>query len=670
MQCKGFCISALEFRLRKFTQTTILRRARLKEIMRTRTSTALMGVIWTGLVGIPQVAEAQKNPEVALTAQGERLLAKYSGMLKSLSADVSDSLPAINQRKQTAFLEARAALAGIKTPKEFPNAATKTKHDKVKAKAESDTLLAARTILTDIGKTLGSKTLDAKLIKAAILRNATPLGLAEFAQQGEIEKGLLDKLFADEVLMKQMLIAGGANGSEYGEAMQVYSAILEASKLARKPGILQRLALGTALHQPWLNENNKGSVNGIVFADHRNPDGQVARYLHYEKAYLAKELDPQFKDFNTWECRFITNDPYTNEELTWVRSMLRQFRPDHITNPDQKWRYTRVVKSDLPYCSTRHDDSLGLPQQQALALGGVCGRRAFFGRFVARAFGIPCRRSTQTGHAAMNRWTPDGWVVNFGAWWSMNWCGPQGGQDFHLDSQAREHGEAYMQVLRAQWIGDTLGQEDVSLRHYGQGGDLWDGLAFYMKRAVVEAGNLEQAAADAELAALSAEEARLLGESDKILGDGEIKEIEIAEEDKKIVVAKDGTITVPAVACSGPRNNTEKVAFLKSWENGMQIHYQRLGNRPELLKYTVEAPAAGKYELTMNVCTVSKPAPVIARLNRRTLVNKTLPYTKGSWQRTEPEIIDLREGRNTIQLTFRAPNRGVSIKEFQLKPVK
>jgi hypothetical protein len=47
-----------------------------------------------------------------------------------------------------------------------------------------------------------------------------------------------------------------------------------------------------------------------------------------------------------------------------------------------------------------------------------------------------------------------------------------------------------------------------------------------------------------------------------------------------------------------------------------------------------------------------------------------LPYTKGSWQRTEPEIIELREGRNTLQFTCRAPNRGVSIKEFQLKPVK
>ena len=53
----------------------------------------------------------------------------------------------------------------------------------------------------------------------------------------------------------------------------------------------------------------------------------------------------------------------------------------------------------------------------------------------------------------MNFWTPDGWVVRLGAWWSMNWCGPQGGLDFYLDSQAREFPELYMRVLRAQWIG-------------------------------------------------------------------------------------------------------------------------------------------------------------------------------------------------------------------------
>jgi hypothetical protein len=498
-----------------------------------------------------------------LTGEGEVLEKEYAAELDAIQKEISAALPAIDAKKKAAFESARAELAALKAPSEDAGQAVQKAYQTAKPLTEAKALESARPLLDDVGALLASNALDGQLMKAAILRHGTAAGLAEFAQQSPEHKALLDQLFADEALMKQILKSGGANGGEYGEAMQVYTTILEASELARKPGILQRLALGTALHQPWLNGKDKGgSVNGVVFTDHHNPDGQVARYLHYEKAYLAKELDPQFKDFKAWECRFITNDPYTNEELTWGREMLRQFRPDHITNPDQKWRYTRIVKSDLPYTSTRHDDSLGLPQQQALALGGICGRRAFFGRFIARAFGIPARRSTQTGHAALNRWTSEGWVVNFGAWWSMNWCGPQGGLDFYLDSQAREHEEDYMQVLRAQWIGDALGQEDVSIRHYGQGGGFWDGLAFYKKRAVVEAANQEQAAVDAELAALTAEEARLLGESDKVLGDGEVVEIVIPEEDKKIVVAEDGTITVPAVACTSPKNNTEKVAFL------------------------------------------------------------------------------------------------------------
>ncbi len=624
------------------------------------------------LTTLPATSSARgKEPVPVLTGQGQALDKLYSEQLDAIQKEISAALPTVDAQKKAAFETARAELGALKAPREDDPEAVHRAYQAAKPLAEAKALDNARPLLADLESFLSSDKLDSKLMKAAILRHGTPAGLAEFAQESDAHKALLDKLFADEALMKQILKSGGANGGEYGEAMQVYSAILEASELARKPGILQRLALGTALHQPWLDEDKKGSVNGIVFADHKTPDGQVARYIHYEKACLAKELDPQFKDFNAWECRFITNDPYTNEELTWVRSMLRQFRPDHITNPDQKWRYTRIVKSDVPYCSTRNDESLGLPQQQAIALGGVCGRRAFFGRFVARAFGIPSRRSASTGHAAMNRWTPDGWVNNFGAWWSHNHCGPHGGLDFYLDSQAREHEEIYMQVLRSQWIGNALGQEDVSIRHYGQGGGFWDGLAFYQKRDVVEAANLEQAAADAELAALSAEEARLLGESDEILGDGaEVEEIEIPEEDKKIVVAEDGTITVPAVACTGPRNNTEKVAFLNSWDGGMQIHYQRLGERPELLKYTVEAPADGKYELALNVNTVSEKYEVIARINRRAMVNLMLPYTKGSWQHTEPDVIELKEGRNTIQLTFRAPNRGVSIKDFQLKLVK
>ena len=100
-------------------------------------------------------------------------------------------------------------------------------------------------------------------------------------------------------------------------------------------------------------------------------------------------------------------------------------------------------------------------------------------------------------------------------------------------------------------------QGDRSDGEHGKGGGFWDGLAFCKKRIVVEDHAADVAAADAKLAALSAEEARLLGESDIVLGDGEVKEIKIPDEDKKIVVAQDGTITVPAVACTSPKNNTD-----------------------------------------------------------------------------------------------------------------
>lgn len=630
----------------------------------------LLAVLAVCLSVCVQAVDAKPAPEPELNVQGEALRVGYARMLETLSAEIAAELPAIDPDKKAAFLRARADLEALTKPAEGANPKEHLAYEASKTMAEAEALTAARAILNDVASFLETDALDSKLMKVAILRHGTPAGLAEFAQQGEEEQALLDRLFADEALMRQVLVAGGANGGEYGEAMQVYTAILQASERAREPGIFHNLALGTALHQPWLEGKDRGSVNGIVFTDNTNPDGQVARYLHYEKAYLDEELDPAFKDFNAWECRFITNDPYTNEELAWARAMLRNFRPDHITNPNHSWRYVGLVKSDLPYCSTTNDESLGLPQQQALALGGVCGRRAFFGRFITRAFGVPARRSTQTGHAAMNMWTPDGWVVRLGAWWSMNWCGPWGGLDFYLDAQARENEEQYTHALRAQWIGDALGQDDVSIRQYGVGGGFWDGLAFYKKRAIVQDANREQAAADAELAALTADEARLLGESDKILGDAEAQKIEIPEEDRKITIGEDGLITIPAAACSKPETHTDKVAFMKGMEGGTQVHYQRLGNRPELLSYTVEAPAAGKYELTAVVATVSPKQNAIFRINRRNMIDVLLPYTKGMWEETDPTTLELREGRNSIMLTFRSPNRGVSIKEYRLKPVK
>jgi hypothetical protein len=619
-------------------------------------------VLFLAIVGLCDISTAQQETAPALTEQGAAIEVHYAQLLESIQKEVSATLPDVDGQKKATFVSARAKLAGLTAPSEGALPEAYSVYAMAKTEAELKALTAARALFVDVDALLADDKQDSQFIKAAIIRHATARGLAEFAQQGDTERALLQELFDDEELMLQVLLAGGANGGEYGEAMQTYAAIRAASEWAGTPGILQRLALGTALHQPWLNGKEKGGVYGILYTDHQTPDGQVARYLHYEKAFLAGELDPAFKDMNAWECRFITSDPYSNQELAWTREMLRTYRPDHIANDDQKWRYTRFVKSDVPYQTPKFDDALGTRTQQIVACGGKCGPRAFYGRTLTRAFGIPARRSTQTGHAAMSRWTPDGWAICFGAWWSSAWCGPQGGMDFLLDSQAREHEHSYMQVMRAKWIGDTLGEEDVSIRQYGRGGGFWDGLAFYKKRAIVDDARVETV----ELAG-----GMKLGESDELLGDEQSEAIKIPAEDKEVVVDGDGLITVPAVACTFPQNNTDKIAFLRSWgDEGMQLHYQRLGTRPEILRYTVQVSAAGKYEITVKVATVSVQQPVILRLNRRTLVNVTLPYTKGLWQQTEPEVIELREGANSIMFTLRAPNRGVSIKEFQLKPMK
>ena len=109
---------------------------------------------------------------------------------------------------------------------------------------------------------------------------------------------------------------------------------------------------------------------------------------------------------------------------------------------------------------------------------------------------------------------------------------------------------------------------------------------------------------------------------------------------------------------------------MKSWDGGTQIHYSRLGQRPELIRYSVEAPTAGTYTLVADVATVSPKQEIILRLNRRTLIDISLPYTKGMWDESKPVTIDLKEGRNTLMFTCRAPNRGVTMKEIQLVPVK
>lgn len=231
--------------------------------------------------------------------------------------------------------------------------------------------------------------LDVLLAKCAVLTGATPRGLAAFAQQGEAQAALVEALLADKTLMQQMVVAGGARAGRYAEAMKIYTEIQKVSEHACKPGILQRLALGTSLEMVMQYQQRYGTyLKGGI-----KPVDPVKRYLHYEKAFLAGELDPDFKTMTAWECRWIVCDPASNEELAWLRTMMRNYRPDLPRDPDPRWYYSRIIKTDVRYNRPKWDPSLPVTRlQEAIDKGGICHIRAWIARSTARAFGIPALR--------------------------------------------------------------------------------------------------------------------------------------------------------------------------------------------------------------------------------------------------------------------------------------
>lgn len=684
--------------------------------------------------GAASSAAKPTNPDPALTPHGSQLAGRYEALLGSLRAEIAKALPAANGAKKAALDAAREALAKataeaktageaagkIATAKALvehakgkwiggaeksiaqAESALKTattaaereaaekdlakwranKEDGIKALAERQrdydlakldearlgeankaaqaALAAARTaelaaatgILTDMQPVLANAKLDAKLVKCAVLATATPTGLAEFAQQGEPREALVEGLLGDESLMKQMLEAGGAAGGRYGQAVAIYAAIRKASPRS-KDGVLQRLALATSLEHalPIAQINAIDQPNAPTTVD------PVKRYLHYEKAFLDGELDPAFKDFSVWEYRMVVGCDAPDEILAWGRQMLRTYRPDHVRTGDYGWRYSSAVRTDVTYGSQNVKNDLpSLHSYQNIPKnGGVCGRRAFFGRFILRGFGIPVWGVTQHAHAALSHWTPKGWVVNLGAGFEHSWWdkgdAPRSGSDFLLESQARKHGLDYLMVLRAQWVSRALGEQPHNDRKNVSGG-FWSNMAHY-QTAILASKAIPLGPLGQEIAEANEPANAMPGNQAKV-----------TQADQKITVDADGTITIPAVAFDKSKG---KPAIMESFGGGMQMHCGG-GFGTE---YGFDAPHAGKYVLTARIATLQDGQKFIfTPTGAKQPSEVAVPYTVGLWQQTPPLEITLTGGRNTLGFAILDGSRGVTVKEFILKPLK
>jgi len=553
--------------------------------------------------------------------------------------------------------------AGLRALEQRQEALAKAEREEPKLvwelKAARETLAHMQALHTlDLESFLSSDELDARLAKYVVLSEATPRGLVEFARQGKAQQQLVERLLADADLMLQMAVADGARGGEYGRAMDIYAAIRQASTKAAG-GVLQRLALAIGLEHavPVSQRNPEARPNAPATVD------PVNRYFHFEKALLTGELDPGFERLSVWDLRMVVNGHEPDETLAWGREMLRNYRPDHISTPDYRWRYVAAVRTDIKYGS--QDNQYDKPElqffQNILMNGGVCGRRAFFGRFLLRAFGVPTTARPQSGHASLAHWTPDGWVVCLGGGWGAGWAGGPYNSDlnFLATTQARTTGEPYLQVKRAQWIGDLMG-EKRTLGLIGGDPAFWNGVALYTQRGIIEDARAKTRAAAGEHT----------GEVNTPKKKGTIEEAELTDADRQIVVDADGVITIPATACSKPTRSTGKILFMASNLGGKQLHYNRLGT-PEQFEYTFHVPAAGNYALTARVVTPSWKQHLLVAVNgAEKPTDIALPHTVGTWDRTEPVEVALVKGRNVLRFSREHEGlKGVTIRDFTLKPL-
>ncbi len=626
------------------------------------------------LVTLAFSLSAAKPEPVELTAEGKKILASYNSMLANLKAEITKSAPAIDEKNKASFIMYHGRISKIPTrpnPAELKMAPpTYFAGYEPYANAQGNALIAAKKVFKEIDPFLKKKDLDAKLAKCALLSTAAR-SLVEFSQQGKEEKALIDALINDDKLIVEVMELGGAENNQYGKAMRIYKAIQKASENARNKDFYRLWALASGLEHP----------NGTHVPEGADPVKlMVESYLSYEKAFHDGELDPGFGTLPAWEMRFVFDRQRPLADAIWMRKMIRNYRPDHM-KLDYRWRYCRITKSDVPYTSglTGQRDKLGLGlglsgMQKYFLEGGICGPRAFTGRNSTHAFGIPSLPAPQTGHAAMAHWTPDGWVTVFGAHWSNNKT-KGNGLNFELQSRVRRLPEQYRQFLRAQWVGEAFGEEDLPLTKFGLGGGLWKSLAFYKKLAICEEFELKEGGTvGAEFA--ESNEPAISPNSDWTFESGTIEkevndfpQIELSEADKTITTDKNGVITIPVAACKAKQSN-EKLRFMKSYDGSfVQAHYSLAGNRPELLKYEITVPKAGKYEVSSNIVSVTIDRKFLLRVNRRSMYNIDIPFSMGDWVDTKPVVIDFKEGKNKMQFTIKSPNKGLSIRSFTLKPV-
>ena len=306
---------------------------------------------------------------------------------------------------------------------------------------------------------------------------------------------------------------------------------------------------------------------------------------------------------------------------------------------------------------------------QILSNGGKCGPRAWFGRFICQAFGIPIWGVRQPGHAAMSRWTEKGWMVCLGAAFAFSWWEDRCGLDFKLETTARgrlSSPAAYLQqVQRLEWLAKYKKESNKTILK----SCTYDPIApFY---------------------ALSLAQRHRLAKSGEYDGDNEYyprsnvtvpKIVHVkatAPTIRSLPTITSTSICIPADSMATAPSN--KVLVMPSFTGGRQVFLgtdaiiefqleeQWLPPRPQIYRLSVKVATAHIKDTALMVKVTPRAGCETAPAPRT--YHLPLPYSKGLWRETES--IDIFMGPDDGIIAFQREWRqsyGISIKHITLEP--
>lgn len=568
----------------------------------------------------------------------------FKGILKECEEKCYKKAPSIKSTHRQAFIEAcevfhDAFEAGkaADTDEQIKKAA------KGQEKGMKKCVKAANKIFEKLDVTESS--CEKYMMKGCIIVKATTAGLAEFCAEDRKHGKLIDHLFKEASLMKDMLTHGGAKDGNFGASMKIYTDILatfsdsddEYTEVNKKIALAVALELAT----PMWEFDTKIEVN------------PVERYIHYRDAYKAGELDPAFPHFSIWELRHVVNSDAKNDQLKWGRYMLMNYAPYISVVTDLSMQYAYILETDV---LIRSPSWTGDPRtyQMVLSGGGKDMVNAWFGRYICKAFGIPTWGCEQSGKYGFTKWTEEGWVTCMGMAWDECEWDETTGIDFKGETDARaavSEEDYYKKFILLECLAEVMDgrrgevpEEERTILHPLR---LWRSLSIVQKALMLEPGAPENFKRDGESPVKTNKEKYM-------------EMFELDEPDDEIKTKKD-KITLPMGIAHTLFGNVMRIACLKG---GKQINFAGPGQCEFDLPDDIEPRT---YKVVFEVNTVHrKQATTTIAVDMDDPVAIKIPYTLGVWQKTAPVEIQLEPGQS---LTFKREkgNLGLALRRIYLE---